>query len=178
MPARWLFAGIALLSVLAGTALWLGMRPGTPSAPSMPAPGAILTAPFSDLRGEPVSLARFQGRPLVVNFWATWCAPCREEMPGFDRLQERWAGRVQFVGLSSDPPAKVDRFARDLGIHYPLWVGGDLVAELARRLGNSAAVLPYTVLLDGSGQVVETRAGTYSEAELELKLQRMASNGR
>jgi peroxiredoxin len=177
MPARWLFAGVALLAALAGTALWLGGRPG-PAAPlpAMPAAGAILAVPFRDLQGNPVSLARFQGRSLVVNFWATWCAPCLEEMPAFERLRQRWGDRAQFVGLSSDPPEKVARFAHDLGIHYPLWVGEDQVGELSRRLGNTASVLPYTVLLDSSGRVVDVKAGTYTEAQLDSKLRSITAN--
>jgi thiol-disulfide isomerase/thioredoxin len=179
MPARWLFAGIALLAVLAGSALWLASRPGGPPLPlsGMPAPGAILAVPFRDLQGHPVSLARFQGKPLVVNFWATWCAPCRDEMPAFERLQQRWSGRAQFVGLSNEGPEKVAGFARDFGIHYPLWVGEEQVAELSRRMGNTASVLPYTVLLNATGGVVEVKAGTYSEAELETKLRAIAANG-
>jgi peroxiredoxin len=93
-------------------------------------------------------------------------------MPAFARLQSRWAGRnVQFVGLANDDPGKVERFGKDLGIPYPLWVGGDEVGELSKRLGNRLGALPHTVLLDQDGRVLESRVGPYSEALLEGRLQ-------
>jgi peroxiredoxin len=98
-------------------------------------------------------------------------------MPVFDRLQRRWANRVQFVGLSSDPPAQVERFAADIGIGYPLWIGDDRVADLSRRLGNVAGVLPYTVILDRNGHIAAAKAGPYSEWELDQILQKTAAIG-
>jgi len=175
MKPALLFSGVGLLAVLAGTALWLGSKPPSATAPATAtddiAPSALYAAAFHDLQGGSGSLARFQGRLLVVNFWATWCAPCRDEMPAFDRVQERWSGRnVQFVGLANDDPAKVARFARELKIRYPLWTGGEDVAELARRLGNHLGVLPFTVILDRQGRVLERRVGPYSEGDLEKRL--------
>ncbi len=126
--------------------------------------------------GSPQSLGRYQGRIVVLNFWATWCAPCREEMPAFQRLQARFGGRgVQFVGLANDDPAKVTRFASDLGIAYPLWLGGAEVDELARRLGEKQGVLPFTVIIDRTGNVVAQKVGAYSEAELAARLEPLAS---
>lgn len=168
---RWFFGGVGLLAALAGLALWLGTRAPAPRAATAIAPGAILAASFADTGGRPQSLGQFQGKVLVVNFWATWCAPCREEMPAFARLQSRWAARnVQFVGLANDDPARVERFAKDLVITYPLWVGGDEVGELSKRLGNRLGVLPHTVLLDSQGLVLESKVGPYSEAVLEDRL--------
>lgn len=166
------FAGVALLAALAGTALWLGERSTqpAPAAPQAISPTALYAATFRDGSGRPQSLGRFQGQLLVLNFWATWCAPCREEMPAFSRLSQRWAGRaVQFVGLSSEAPEAVGRFARELPVAYPLWTGEEVDA-LARRLGNRLGVLPFTVLIDSEGRVVEMKVGLYTEAELERRL--------
>jgi thiol-disulfide isomerase/thioredoxin len=114
---------------------------------------------------------------VVLNFWATWCAPCREEMPGFERLQSRWAGRgVQFVGVSAEDPAKVVAFARSLQVTYPLWVGGDEVAELSKRLGNRMGVLPHTVVLDPTGSPLGTRVGAYKESDLDNALTAISAN--
>ena len=172
------FAGVALLAALAGTALWLGERSSIPSpkAPPAIAPTALYASSFRDANGESRSLGQFQGRLLVLNFWATWCAPCRAEMPAFSRVGERWAGRkVSFIGLSSEKPEVIAAFARDVPVSYPLW-SGDGVETLAARLGNRLGVLPYTAIIDPSGKVLDLRVGPYTEAELEARLQAFASN--
>ena len=179
MKLRWVFGGVALLATLAGTALWLGTRTAAPSTAGIEvSPAALLAAGFADTDGAAASLGRFQGKVMVVNFWATWCAPCREEMPAFERLQAKWASRgVQFVGLSSEEPAPVRRFARDVHVSYPLWVGGDEVGALARRLGNRLGVLPFTVLLDRQGRVVDRKVGPYTEGTLDARLAEISANG-
>ena len=178
MKARWVFGGVALLALLAGSALWLGTRSGTSSTSAVEvSPGALLTAGFTSTDGAATSLGRFQGKVMVVNFWATWCAPCREEMPAFARLQAKWAPHgVQFVGLSSEEPGLVERFAGDLHLNYPVWVGGDEVGALARRLGNHLGVLPFTVLLDRQGRVVDRKVGPYTEAALDSQLAVISAN--
>ena len=173
MRTRLIFAGIGAIAALTGAASWWATR--VPREPSTPPPsisaGAIWTTSFKDTAGATHSLGEFQGQVVVINFWATWCAPCREEMPGFVRLQDRWKGRgVQFVGLSDDDPSKVERFAAELKINYPLWVGVDTAGELSRRLGNRLGVLPHTVILDPAGNRVDMRVGPYMERDLEPKL--------
>jgi thiol-disulfide isomerase/thioredoxin len=169
---KWIFAAVGVLSLMAGTALWLGTqeRP-LATAPVEVSQAALYAAPFRDLQGAPQSLGRFEGKVVVLNFWATWCAPCREEMPAFTRLQSRWAAKgVQFVGISSEDPGRVVPFAKGLGVNYPLWVGGDEVGELSRRLGNKPGVLPHTVVIDRSGNVAESRVGAYPEDALDKAL--------
>ncbi len=180
MTARWFYPLVGVAALAAGTALWLATRPATTvtlppvAAPSI-GPAALYATPFSDTEGHPQSLGQFQGKVVVLNFWATWCAPCREEMPAFTRLQSRWGGRgVQFVGVSSEEAAKVARFGRELGVNYPLWVG-DAAPELSRRLGNSTGVLPHSVIFDGSGRVLEQKVGPYRDWELEAKLGQFAA---
>ncbi len=170
MKASIAFALIGLASVAAGTGLYLATRPAPRIAEAEIAPSALYAAGFRDPDGQPPSPGRFEARPLVINFWATWCAPCREEMPALSRVSSRTAPRVQFVGLAQDDPAKVRAFARELGVGYPLWTGGDEVMELSRRLGNRMAVLPFTVVLDGAGRVVAQKVGTYKEDELAAQL--------
>jgi len=181
VSVRWLFAGIAALSMLAGAGLWLAMRPA-PAASADPVrveitPGALMAVTFTDAAGQARSLAAFPGKLLVVNFWATWCGPCREEMPAFTRLQARWQDRgVQFVGLSDEDPAKVHPFGKSLAVNYPLWTGGEEIPELSRRLGNKFRGLPYTAIIAPGGQVMETRVGPYTESELEQRLLAYAAN--
>ena len=171
MNLKLAFGSVALLAILAGIALWLGTSAPSSISSSEVSPAALYATTFSDAEGKPQSLGRYQGKLLVLNFWATWCAPCREEMPAFARLQKRWAARnVQFVGVANDDPERVRQFGKDLGIDYPLLTGGEEVGVLSKRLGNRMSVLPHTVILDRDGRVLEERVGTYSEPELEEKL--------
>ena len=182
-----LFAAIAVAAFACGAALWhfghpVGSRAGvtTTSTPPAPvpaiAPTALYAAAFTDPEGASRSLGQFQGRVLVLNFWATWCGPCRAEMPAFSRLHSRWAARgVQFLGLSDEPPSTAARFGRDLAIAYPLWTGGEQVLDLSRRLGNHQRVLPHTVIVGPSGEVLEQRVGPYTEDELDSMLRRFSS---
>ena len=174
-----LFAAVGVAAMLAGALVWHFGRPlRTAPAADSPAPPVVAIAPaaffaatFTDPSGAPRALGQFEGKILVLNFWATWCEPCRAEMPAFSRLHERWAGRgVQFLGLSDEPAEKAERFGRDLRITYPLWTGGDQVADLSRRLGNRVGGLPHTVVLDPAGLVVAQRVGPYTEPELEAIL--------
>ena len=178
LNARRVYVLVGAIAIAAGTAMWLGSRKSGPATePADISPSALFAASFIDTRGGSGSLGRFQGKILVVNFWATWCVPCREEMPAFNRLQARWAARgVQFVGLSNEEAARVERFGRDLAIGYPLWVGGEEVGNLSRRLGNRLGVLPFTVLVNRQGKIVESRVGPYSEEMLEKRLVAIAVN--
>jgi len=177
LSSKWLFTLVGVLAALAGTALWLATRPAGDPGPTAPevSTAAVMAAGFRDLQGRPRSLGEFQGKVVVLNFWATWCAPCREEMPAFERLQAKWGGHgVQFVGLSAEDASKVQDFARRIGISYPLWVGGDEVSELSRRLGNRMGVLPHTVVFDRREGVVATRVGAYREDSLDSLLTQFA----
>jgi thiol-disulfide isomerase/thioredoxin len=178
LSTKWLFVLVGVLAALAGTALWLATRaPGGPLlvAPEV-SPAAVMAAGFRDLQGRPRSLGEFQGNVVVLNFWATWCAPCREEMPAFERLQAKWNGRgVQFVGVSAEEAPKVLEFAKRLGVSYPLWVGADDVSELSRRLGNRTGVLPHTVVFDRQQVVAAMRVGAYPEPALDSLLEELSS---
>ena len=183
MTSARLFVAIGLVALAAGAGLWqwsrqsrpLPPQPASVEAPSI-APAALFAASFLDEARVPRALGQFQGRILVVNFWATWCGPCRAEMPAFQRLHQRWMEKgVRFVGLSGESPETAARFGRELGISYPLWTGGEEVQELSRRLGNRMRVLPHTVLIGPAGEVLEQRVGPYTEIELEERLGKIAS---
>ena len=175
-------AGVGVLAALAGASLWLASTPTIPdplkSEAVEAAPAAVMAAKFVDQDGKSRVLGQMAGKVIVVNFWATWCTPCVEEMPGFARVQARWEARgVRFVGLANDDAAKVKAFGERLGINYPLWTGEAAVMDLSRRLGNRIGVLPHTVLLDGEGKVIESRIGIYAEEKLEARLKEILPQG-
>ncbi len=132
----------------------------------------LLTARLNGLDGAPASIAQWRGKVLIVNFWATWCTPCREEIPEFIKFQTRHGGRgVQFVGIAVDTAERVAVYAKEMGINYPLLVGGLETMELAREIGDRAGVLPFSVVIDRSGHVVGTVVGILKPEKLEKMLQ-------
>ncbi len=133
---------------------------------------ALLKMTLPDLQGVPQALAQWNGKIRVINYWATWCPPCVEEMPFFSRLQERYAAQgVQFVGIGMDETAKMQAFVQKTPVSYPLLVGG------TESNGNPALTLrgmPYTVVLDREGKVAFSIYGGVKENELEPVLSRLA----
>ena len=163
-----LFAVVAAAAAGGGAAYHLWLRPLQPQAGPGQVAQLIYSAHLPDVGGVAHSLAQWRGRVLVVNFWATWCAPCREEIPGFVRLQARYGARgLQLVGIAIDQPGKVADFARELGINYPVLIGGVESLELLRQAGNRQAVLPYTLVIDREGKIVSRQPGGLKESRLE-----------
>ena len=106
------------------------------------------------------ALAQWKGKVVVVNFWATWCAPCREEMPEFVKAQTEFGARgLQFVGVAVDQPEKTREFAKEIGLNYPVLVGGFGAMELSKTLGNSVMALPFTVVVNRKGEVAYAHLG-------------------
>ena len=167
MPrTRVLVLAVAVLAVGAGFFAYRAMQSDHPVAQA--AVAELLRMRFPDVAGKDQSLAQWGDKVLIVNFWATWCKPCLEEIPVLLRVQAKHASnRVQVVGISIDSVDKVREFAIEYRIAYPLVIGRMDVMDLTRSLGNRAAALPYTIVLDRSGRVVRTHLGGISEGELE-----------
>jgi thiol-disulfide isomerase/thioredoxin len=172
-PSRrtWVIGGVAAaaaLAVGAGTA-WYRLQPRATADGS-----AILGLVLPDADGKQQAVGQWRGKVLVVNFWATWCAPCREEMPRFVAAQARDAAKgVQFVGIAVDDAAKVRSFSDELGLNYPSLIGGYGAIELSRTLGNDLAALPFTVILGRDGKVALTHLGPLSDDKLDSVLGRL-----
>jgi thiol-disulfide isomerase/thioredoxin len=165
-------AQIALLLAVATVALIAGMalRQVTAERPKAE-PGAsqaLLAAELPDLQGQKQRMDQWRGKVIIVNFWATWCAPCREEIPELIRAQEQLGPRgVQVVGIAIDQVDKVKPYAAEMRITYPVLVGELEVMDLARAAGNALGGLPYTVVLDRKGEIARTELGGVSQAKLE-----------
>lgn len=169
MKTRILAAGLVVLAVAAGAAVGIG-RKSTVDIED-PRAQAIFSARLPDSMGVEHDLARYRGQVMVVNFWATWCAPCIEEMPGFVRLQEKYREQgVVFVGVALDDPDTVRPFMDKLGVDYPVLTAEGEGYELLKAAGDSKGVMPYTLLIDRRGVVAQTRAGIYRESELDQAL--------
>jgi thiol-disulfide isomerase/thioredoxin len=128
----------------------------------------LLASRFPDLAGQSRQLLEWQGRSLVCNFWATWCAPCREEIPLLNAAQHKYVDKgIQVVGIAVDNAANVSEFGRSVKIAYPVLLAGSAAIELMRSLGNASGGLPFTVLLDRRGRLVGRKLGAYSAADLD-----------
>lgn len=129
---------------------------------------AVMSLNLPDLRNKPQSLSQWRGKVLIVNFWATWCAPCREEIPIFVRLQQKYADRnLQFVGISIDQPDKTLEFATQFAINYPTLIGTFDTVEISRQAGNHKRVLPFTVVIGAKGEIAAAESGGLTEQKLE-----------
>ena len=128
---------------------------------------ALLAARYPDLDGRERRLLDWQGRVVICNFWATWCAPCREEVPLLVSAKRQWANKsVEIVGIGVDSADKIREFARTYQINYPVLIADGSALELIRKLGNRNGGLPFTVVLDRSGRLVTQHLGAVSEADL------------
>lgn len=113
-----------------------------------------------DLQGKLRSNSEWDGKVVIVNFWATWCPPCLQEIPDFIDLQEQYAKRgLQFIGIAIDDPDKVQRFVNNQGINYPVFVGNQQPIEIATKFGNRIGALPFTVIINREGDIVFRQIG-------------------
>jgi thiol-disulfide isomerase/thioredoxin len=143
------------------------------SKPRMVAQGEARLPQFSfpDVEGNQRSSDEWRDKVVVVNFWATWCPPCRKEMPLFIELQEKYAGKgLQFVAIAIDDPDLVQDFYDVYGINFPTLIGGPEAIKLANRLGNRFDSLPFTAIFDRDGNTHYIQAGEMTKTILEQQL--------
>src|SRR6056297_619020 len=123
------------------------------------------------VKGELWRASDFDGRPTLVNFWATWCAPCVREMPLLQGLADRYPDQLNVVGVAIDDPGKVGEFVERLDIDYPILIGTSDVRETQAHFGNPNGMLPYSVLIDAQGIVRWRHLGELDEDTLEDTVQ-------
>jgi thiol-disulfide isomerase/thioredoxin len=150
----------ALLAGLATALHWMSQSPGGSAE-------AFYAQTFDDLDGRAESMGRWRNQVVVVNFWATWCAPCVEEMPLLQSIHDEYRARgVAVVGLGIDAPSALRRFRDEHRLSLPLYAAGAGGSEVGRALGNIAGALPYTVVVSREGRIVANRLGQVSASEL------------
>lgn len=170
----------AVLSTVIGVVIGLyGMPKAQAAEPSnaSPAPqsaAALFDARYPDASGQTEALAKYRGKPVVVNFWASWCGPCVREMPALSELHEKYRPLgVPFIGIGVDNAANIAAFLKRVPVHYPIYVAGGGGADLARNLGNPVGGLPYTVLINAQGQIAWSKLGTLDAAQLAQAIDRL-----
>jgi thiol-disulfide isomerase/thioredoxin len=182
-----LIAGVGAVAVLAGAGYaWMRGRQATsssapegPFAASTPKPsgGAVddeaaaqqfWAQEFDTPQGGKLAMASLKGKPLILNFWATWCAPCIEEMPMLDAFHKQNSTKgIQLLGLAIDQPTSVRKYLERTAVGYPIGLAGFGGTELTKALGNTAGGLPFSVLFDKDGRVRQRKMGRLSEADLQ-----------
>lgn len=161
-----IFGALIALALGIGVGLWR-MEPGDADI----TPDQLYAAKFADLAGKSQQLGNWKGKVLVLNFWATWCPPCLEEIPDFIQADAAYRDKgVAIVGLALDEPAKVAEFAKSFGIKYPLLIGGPEAYNFSTRLGNKARGIPFTAIIDRQGKVVYLGLGAVRKKELDKVL--------
>ncbi|GAC1407224.1 MAG: TlpA disulfide reductase family protein [Burkholderiaceae bacterium] len=174
---------VAIGITFGATGMYFGINPNAhgPSAlvagvstKTQTAAAALYAQSFLEASGHMQGLAKWQGHLLIVNFWATWCGPCVEEMPALSTLQkELQPKKIQIIGIGIDTAGNIAQFAAKYKIAYPLYIGGPGATELSRSFGNQSAGLPYTVLINPNGKVVKTYLGKLRIDELRRDLAAM-----
>ena len=130
--------------------------------------GVLQSASFPDLDNRTRRLSEWRGKVLVCNFWATWCAPCREEIPMLVAARQKYGSSgAEIVGIAIDSVIKVRQFSASFDISYPVLLAGSDGLDLMRQLGNSGGGLPYTVIADRRGALVHRKLGALKAGELD-----------
>lgn len=165
----WLIGGVAAVAGAAGvgSAWWRGGRPGGEVAVAAEGASANVWAMrFEQPGGGELALASLRGKPVLLNFWATWCPPCVTEMPlldAFHREQPGW----HVVGLAVDKRDPVNEFLQKRGVGFQIGLAGLDGVDLSRKLGNASGALPFTVVFDAAGVVTHRKLGAISAADLQ-----------
>ena len=170
-----LYAAVAVVVSVAALYAEFGKKPSTPSSSDVPVAvvqdplARLFNAAMTDLDGKARSVADWRGKPMVVNFWATWCAPCVKEMPELNAMQQRYP-HVQFLGIGIDTVDDMRSFVSKIPVLYPLLVAGVEGADLTRGLGNPAGGVPFTLFFGADGRIKKKIAGLIKFDELSRAL--------
>ncbi|WP_175963113.1 TlpA family protein disulfide reductase [Burkholderia pyrrocinia] len=147
-----------------------GVAVASPAAAGSPV-DQLWAAALTGVDGKPATLAAFKGQKVVVNFWASWCGPCVEEMPELVALSHQYKQKgIRFIGIGVDSEQNVKNFLQKVKVDYPVFVSGYAGADLARNFGNTAGALPFTVVIDATGKIRETKLGQIQPSELKKTL--------
>ncbi len=174
-----------MMLILAGIALWLDRAPTRSLVADASVrkvdikvdikgdikvditPGTLYSARFTDFTGTTQELGQWQRKLLVINFWATWCGPCKDEMPMLSRIHDKYkSDGLQIIGIAVDSRENVANFSEKMPMSYPLYADESRAMEFSKRLGNRLGLLPFTVVIRPGGEIIFSRMGIVHESEM------------
>ena len=154
---------IALIALVAGIFVQRAAQTPVESVTAQPA----LDFSFPDVNDKMLAISDWRGKVLVINFWATWCAPCLQEIPEFMKLQAEYQARgLQFIGVAIDEKQPVQAYLQRIDINYPVMLAGDAGIALSQQLGNVINAVPFTLIVNQAGQIVYRQPGELSNAQI------------
>ena len=164
-----MFAGVAALAAMAGVGLaWKHEAGQDAIGLGADVMQAFWAAEFEAPTGESLAMSAFQGRPLVINFWATWCTPCIEEMPLIDAFfRENQQKGWQVLGLAIDQPSRVRQYLSQFPVQYQIGLAGMSGTEFSKLLGNDLGGLPFTVVLNGQARLIQRKLGKLTSDDIK-----------
>jgi thiol-disulfide isomerase/thioredoxin len=138
-------------------------------AEDLPPAEPLFAATLSDVADKQVAMSAYKGKPLIVNFWARWCAPCREEIPELSKARAKYKARgLEVIGIAiEDKPDAVREFAKAYEIDYPVVLAKSKGLSMMQALGNTRAGLPFTVAINRRGEIVASKLGAMNRADLD-----------
>jgi thiol-disulfide isomerase/thioredoxin len=149
-------------------ALALAFSATLASAQDMPSSAPLFAATLNDLDDKPVALERYKGKPLIVNFWARWCGPCRAEIPELIKFRNAHKGKIEVLGIGIEDKAEpAKEFAKAYDMDYPVFVAKEQGIPLMQALGNTKAGLPYTLFIDRHGRVIQRKMGVVRKPDFD-----------